>query len=581
MPPKRTAAQVLDNLRNINEVLSGDDDSENDDERGISIDNDDDYILEENSSDTDTEDHVDLVIDQVISNVSNHTDETKYISKSGLVWSKINNNEYCKCRNRIVYTQIPGVTNYAKKKIDESALSAFTCIFDNKMIKDLTVFTNKEADLKCVDFKICDFDVLLFIGILLSRGVFCQKMSIKCMWDSLYGINIVRRLMGRDKCLKLMRFLRFDDKSIRRVGLVSDKFVMIRALWERFIDNSNVCYIPGRDLTVDEQLLPCKSRCPFTQFMANKPDKFGIKFWLLCDVKSKYICNGYPYLGADNNKNPNDLVGESVVKKLMEPFYNKGYFVTTDNFFTTYKLGCDLLKQKTTFLGTIRRDKKDLPNVVKIKQKIHETIFCDDEKGSLLTIYQGKKEKNVVLLSTHNDQALIVTENNPKCKANTILTYNKTKVGVDSVDQMSRQYSVQAPSRRWPVAVFYNILNLSIINSWIIYNQVNQSQISRRNYIIKLIEEINEYANKNEQNKVSTPVSQKRFAENSSPTSPSVKRTRLNLILNQSPKHRITCQIMMCNKNKSIGECNLCKKLCCGSCTYHVERVLTCKNCKK
>ena len=114
MPPKRTAAQVLDNLRNINEVLSGDYDSENDDERGISIDNDDDYILEENSSDTDTEDHVDLVIDQVISNVSNHTDETKYISKSGLVWSKINNNEYCKCRNRIVYTQIPGVTNYAK-----------------------------------------------------------------------------------------------------------------------------------------------------------------------------------------------------------------------------------------------------------------------------------------------------------------------------------------------------------------------------------------------------------------------------------------------------------------------------------
>ena len=44
MPPRRTAAQVLDNLRNINEVLSGDDDSENDDERGVSIDNDDDYI---------------------------------------------------------------------------------------------------------------------------------------------------------------------------------------------------------------------------------------------------------------------------------------------------------------------------------------------------------------------------------------------------------------------------------------------------------------------------------------------------------------------------------------------------------
>jgi hypothetical protein len=65
-----------------------------------------------------------------------------------------------------------------------------------------------------------------------------------------------------------MRFLRFDDKSIRRMGTVSDKFLMIRALWERLIDNSRVFYTPNMNLTFDEQFLPCKSRCPFTQFMA-------------------------------------------------------------------------------------------------------------------------------------------------------------------------------------------------------------------------------------------------------------------------------------------------------------------------
>ena len=76
---------------------------------------------------------------------------------------------------------------------------------------------------------------------------------------------------------------------------------------------------------------------------------------------------------------------------------------------------------------------------------------------------------------------------------------------------------------------------LSIINSWIIYNQINESKISRRHYIIKLIEEISEYVNKNDQNKVSTPVSQKRFPENSSSSSPSIKRSRLHLNLNESP----------------------------------------------
>jgi hypothetical protein len=277
MPPKRTAAQILEELRNIDEEISGDDDSDaGGDDLGISNESDENLNLENHSSDSETDDHLELVIDEVINLVKNDADEIKYQSKSGVVWSKLNKHDYCKCRNRVVYTQLSGVTNFAKKNINHSALSAFNCIFDNKMIRDITIFTNEEADLKCVDFKICHTDILLFIGILLSRGVFCQKMSIKSMWDSLYGINIVRFLMGRDKCLKIMRFLRFDDKSIRRMGTVSDKLVMIRALWERFIDNSRVCYTPDMNLTVDEQLLQCKSICTFTQFMAKKPDKFGI-----------------------------------------------------------------------------------------------------------------------------------------------------------------------------------------------------------------------------------------------------------------------------------------------------------------
>ena len=42
--------------------------------------------------------------------------------------------------------------------------------------------------------------------------------------------------------------------------------------------------------------------------MSNKPDKFGMKFWLLIDASSKYLCNGKPYLGKDPTRNKgNDL----------------------------------------------------------------------------------------------------------------------------------------------------------------------------------------------------------------------------------------------------------------------------------
>ncbi len=77
-----------------------------------------------------------------------------------------------------------------------------------------------------------------------------------------------------------------------------------------------------------------------------------------------------------------------------------------------------------------------------------------------------------------------------KKKSDIVLTYNKTKVGVDAVDSMTKHYSWKAPTRRWPVAVFYNIIDMSIINSCVLFRKVNRLKISRRDFIIQLIEEI-------------------------------------------------------------------------------------------
>jgi hypothetical protein len=33
----------------------------------------------------------------------------------------------------------------------------------------------------------------------------------------------------------------------------------------------------------------------------NKPDKFGIKFWLAACVMSKYLLKGFPYLGKEEH----------------------------------------------------------------------------------------------------------------------------------------------------------------------------------------------------------------------------------------------------------------------------------------
>ena len=50
-----------------------------------------------------------------------------------------------------------------------------------------------------------------------------------------------------------------------------------------------------------------------------------------------------------------------------------------------------------------------------------------------------------------------------------ILDYNATKAAVDRVDQLCHNYSVQKRTKRWPLAYFYNCLNIAGINSMVIF----------------------------------------------------------------------------------------------------------------
>ena len=107
-------------------------------------------------------------------------------------------------------------------------------------------------------------------------------------------------------------------------------------MWNRFIGNSQACYKPGVNITDDEQLFPTKGRCIFTQYMPNKPDKFGIKFWLASGVSNKYPVNGFPYFGKYVARDSSTTLGEYVVLKLLEPYTGHGKNVTTYNFLLVY-----------------------------------------------------------------------------------------------------------------------------------------------------------------------------------------------------------------------------------------------------
>jgi predicted transposase YbfD/YdcC len=78
----------------------------------------------------------------------------------------------------------------------------------------------------------------------------------------------------------------------------------------------------------------------------------------------------------------------------------------------------------------------------------------------MILSYCPKKGKSVILISTmHNQPKIDDTAENKKPEV--ILYYNSTKGGVDAIDKMVRSYSCKRMTRRWSLAIFYNMIDIS------------------------------------------------------------------------------------------------------------------------
>ncbi|XP_013884959.1 piggyBac transposable element-derived protein 4 isoform X2 [Austrofundulus limnaeus] len=242
-----------------------------------------------------------------------------------------------------------------------SRLQSFLCLFNMEMLLIIIDCTNHEARRTFDSWSLSVSELMAFVAILFLRATLCPIGAMIESWSEKYAVPAIKETMSRDRYKEIMRYLRFDNKDTRAERVKTDRFAAVSDIWQRLVRNCHQCYIPGQHITVDEQLFPTKVRCPFTQYISSKPDKFGIKFWIAADLETKYMCNAIPYLGKDPSRPKGERLSENVVIKLMEPFLGKGRTVTMDNFFTSMSLANRLLNHNTTLLGTINKIRREIP----------------------------------------------------------------------------------------------------------------------------------------------------------------------------------------------------------------------------
>ena len=179
---------------------------------------------------------------------------------------------------------------------------------------------------------------------------------------------------------------------------------------------------------------------------------------------------------------------------LMEGYLDKNHVVVMDNFFSSIPLFSDLLHRSTYACGTVRSNRKYFPEDFKNEEVMDpgESKFWQSA-NFVATIWQDKRA--VRLLSTcckpeGNDVVKRKRKNNETLSLPcppALKLYTQYMGGVDRSDRLVRTYSVSRKSKKWWLRLFYYFLDMSVANSFILYDKSpNHDKLNELDYIKQL-----------------------------------------------------------------------------------------------
>ncbi|XP_068435159.1 piggyBac transposable element-derived protein 4-like [Clinocottus analis] len=395
----------------------------------------------------------------------------RFKSKNGKIcWSSVPHVVQDRAAAANVIKMTPGITRFAVTRVSDIR-TCFELFMPSSLKRVIIAMTNLEGK-KVYGDKWKDIDEVYldaYLGVLLISGVYrsCNEAT-DSLWDASTGRNIFRATMSLQTFQMISRVLRFDNRDTRER---SDKLAPIRDVWERWVQLLPLMFNPGPEVTVHERLVPFSGKCPFRQCIPSEPGKDGIKIWAACDAKTSYAWNLQIYTGKAASGIPEKNQGKRVVLDMTTGL--EGHNITCDHFFTSYDLGQELLRRKLTMVGTVKKNKPELPAEI-LQEKDRAPLSSKFAFTDTTTVvsYCPKKTRNVILMSTlHKDAA--VSPGSDK-KPTMILDYYKNKGGVDNLDKLTATYTCQQTSRRWPMVVFYNILDVSACNAFVLWTHIHQ-----------------------------------------------------------------------------------------------------------
>ena len=297
--------------------------------------------------------------------------------------------------------------------IPSSPLGIFSLFFTSTLLNYIVEQSNKFA-LECMGeekfaswTKITVEELQAYMGFMILMGLI-KLPSIFDYWkkDETYHYSPIASRITRDRFFELSRYLHFANNSTLAPPTSPDynKLGKVQPVLDQLRHSFQSVYSPGKNISVDEAMIPFKGRSSLKQYMPQKPIKRGIKVWALADAANGYMANFQVYTGKQGNGVERGL-GANVVKTLTKPYQNSFQHVFFDNFFTGIDLLLDLQHSNLYGCGTIRMNRKGFPAELKpvAKKGMKERGESKTVQDKNLTVSVWQDNRPVTVAATNSD----------------------------------------------------------------------------------------------------------------------------------------------------------------------------------
>ena len=230
----------------------------------------------------------------------------------------------------------------------------FELFFDDMLINNIVIETNRYASQKNVDLQVTGEEIRCVLGVLLLSG-YVSVPRRRMYWENLEDTHhsLIANANRRDRFEAIFTNLHFSDNNHLDK---QDKFAKVRPLTD-YLGKVFLQYAPLEEFySVDESMCEYFGKHGCKQFIQGKPIRFGFKNWCGTTTLGYLVWFDF-YQGKGQTSEPGLGLGGSIVTKFAQTLlqHNKQqYHLCFDNFFTSVKTVTMLKDLSVKATGTVR-----------------------------------------------------------------------------------------------------------------------------------------------------------------------------------------------------------------------------------